>query len=75
MTMKNPRFEDEAVGAWEFPDKNKVKCKDCMLAAKDRKAGGTTISGATLGTCEAFEVKPPSIILRGADCPYYIKKD
>jgi len=73
--MKNPRFEDEAVGEWEFPDKKNIKCKDCILAAKDKKAGGVKIDGATLGMCDAFDIKPPSVMLRGADCPYYIEKE
>ena len=71
--MKNPRFEKEDdIGGWRIPKKENVKCKNCYLRAEDRKAGNATIDGATLGTCQAYKIKPPSIILGGSDCPYFI---
>ena len=69
--MNNPRFEDSNVSSLRFPDKEKVKCKDCILRLKDKKAGDVKIDGATLGACFVYPIKPPSILWKEADCPYY----
>ncbi len=73
--MKNPRFSKDAIGALRTPKKEDVVCKDCIYAAKDQSFNGETIVGATLGTCDAYRIKPPSIILKGAECPYYLSED
>ena len=74
--MKNPRFDPDYAAPLEFPDENKIPCKDCMLREKDRTLGkGTVLKGATLGICDAFGIKPSYIIDDGEDCPYYIKED
>ena len=72
--MENPRFKSEAVGETRSPKKEDVKCKDCIFAEKDRKSGDMVLDGATLGVCEVYPIKPPSILLKGADCPYYVSE-
>ena len=69
--MKNPRFAENAVETLRFPKKSDVICKDCIYAAEDIKHNDDTIDGATLGTCDAFSIKPPSVLLSGGNCPYY----
>ena len=49
--------------SWVRPDKNKIQCSKCMLREKDRLDG--EIDGATLGVCEAFQFKPPMVLLDG----------
>ena len=75
--VKNPRFETgDDLGAWEFPDVNKIPCRDCALREKDHKLpNGKVWEGATYAICEAFGHKPDFILWKGEDCPYYIKED
>lgn len=70
---ENPRFKDENVYALRFPEKDQVVCKDCVFRAKDIADG--EVSGAVLGCCEAYEIKPPSILLDGKDCIYYLSEN
>jgi hypothetical protein len=44
-----------------------------MLRAKDRLDG--EINGATLGVCDAYDFKPPQILMDGEDCPYFIDEN
>lgn len=71
--MKNPRFEDSAISPLRFPEPDKIACKDCMYRAKDIGSGKDAVDGAALGTCDAYAVKPPSILFDGAECKYYLK--
>ena len=75
--MENQKFEKEDdIGALRLPDEKKIPCRDCMNRAKDRKFGlGTVVKGATLGVCDAFEIKPDFVLSGGQDCPYYMQED
>ena len=64
-----PRWDNEKL-SWVQPDPKKIQCSKCMLRAKDRLDG--EINGATLGVCDAYDFKPPQILMDGEDCPYFI---
>ena len=51
----------------EYPDVDKVICKDCMFRAKGK-------DGATLGRCDCFprNDKPLGILFYEELCPYYV---
>ena len=70
----NPRLRPNAVSPLRFPELDKVVCKDCVYRAKDIGRGKDAVNGAVLGTCEAYHIKPPSILLDGADCMYYLSE-
>ncbi len=71
----NPRLAPDAVSPLRFPEVDKVVCKDCMYRAKDIGKGKDAVNGAVLGTCDAYTIKPPSILLDGKDCMYYLRED
>lgn len=73
--MKNPRFKKESIYPLRTPDRNNIQCKDCEYAEKDIKFKGKTMYGAESGRCEAYEIKPPSVILGGEECEYYLEKE
>ncbi len=70
---RNPRLAPDATDPLRFPEEDEVICKDCIYRAKDIANG--TIKGATLGVCDAYPIKPPSILLDGAECMYYCSED
>lgn len=72
---KNPRFSDKAIAPLRFPEVDKVVCKGCIYRAKDIGTGDNRVYGAVLGTCDAYPIKPPSILLDGKDCMYYFGDD
>ena len=61
----------------KYPEKDKIKCKDCIFRENDRKLNERQIlDGATLGICKVYTVvKPSEILFDGEDCPYYQKDD
>lgn len=67
-----PRWDNEEL-SWVQPDPAKIQCTKCMLRAKDRLNG--EIKGATLGICDAYDFKPPQILMDGAECPYFIDEN
>lgn len=67
-----PRWDNEEL-SWVQPDPQKIQCSKCMLRAKDRLDG--EINGATLGVCDAYDFKPPQILMDGEDCPYFIDEN
>ena len=67
-----PRWDKEKL-SWVQPDPQKIQCSKCMLRAKDRLDG--EINGATLGVCDAYDFKPPQILMDGEDCPYFIDEN
>lgn len=67
-----PRWDNEEL-SWAQPDPQKIQCSKCMLRAKDRLDG--EINGATLGVCDAYDFKPPQILMDGEDCPYFIDEN
>lgn len=67
-----PRWDNEEL-SWVQPDPKKIQCSKCMLRAKDRLDG--EINGATLGVCDAYDFKPPQILMDGEDCPYFIDEN
>lgn len=67
-----PRWDNEKL-SWVQPDPQKIQCSKCMLRAKDRLDG--EINGATLGVCDAYDFKPPQILMDGEDCPYFIDEN
>lgn len=69
---KNPRFEDEALGALRQPDLEKVWCRDCVWRAADRMGG--SICGATLAVCQVYSMKPHDILWKNVRCPYYLSE-
>ena len=74
-TGGNPRLAPDAVEPLRFPELDKVVCKDCMYRAKDIGKGKGAVKGAVLGTCDAYAIKPPSILLDGAECMYYLSEE
>ena len=73
--MDNPRFEDESMQPLRMPDKKTIQCTDCVYRQKDQKFPNGVLEGAISGTCEVYDIKPPSILWNGAECPYYLGKD
>lgn len=73
--MRNPRFAPDEVPELRFPEEDKVVCKDCIYRAKDIGTGADAVKGAVLGVCDAYPIKPPSILLDGAECMYYCGED
>ncbi len=69
--MKNPRFEDSALGALARPDITKLMCRTCVWRAADRFDG--QIKGATLSVCGVYNIKPDGIIFRYDKCPYFVE--
>ncbi len=67
---ENPRFTDEAIEELTFPDKDKIPCTHCHWRAEDRPA--FHFSGACLGVCQIYSVKPYGIIWGGDECPYFL---
>lgn len=67
-----PRWDNEEL-SWVQPNPQKIQCSKCMLRAKDRLDG--EINGATLGVCDAYDFKPPQILMDGEDCPYFIDEN
>lgn len=67
-----PRWDNEKL-SWVQPAPQKIQCSKCMLRAKDRLDG--EINGATLGVCDAYDFKPPQILMDGEDCPYFIDEN
>lgn len=59
----------------EWPDPDKVVCKDCFHREKDRGFGGTKIPGCTLAMCQAYAHKPVDILISGVPCPYYLNEN
>lgn len=68
--MKNPRFEDDALGTMRQPDEKKIACKDCVWREPDRLNG--KINGATLALCRVYTMKPDGILWNNDECPYYV---
>lgn len=59
----------------QFPDENKVKCKDCKF--RDRTEvdlfGKHYRPGVTRDTCEQYKRKPAEILFYEAPCAFYEK--
>lgn len=66
----------------QFPDKNKIKCKDCIF--RDHTVitiGDKTIPvGVTKAFCDAYQQppasngKPHDVLFDNADCEFYAKE-
>lgn len=70
-----PKWDNENVKL-EFPDEEKIQCKDCVFRLKDAKLpSGTVIKGCTKGLCEVYKVnKPHDVLWEGAECDYYVSE-
>ena len=71
---KEPRWTNENWIGYG-PDLDKIACKDCAFRAKDVELNGKIITyGAELTKCDTFDNKPIDILLKNAECPYYLSQ-
>ena len=60
----------------QFPDKDKIACKDCAFRDKTIVTiiGKTIQAGITKGNCEMYELKPHDVLFQNAPCQFYSKE-
>lgn len=59
----------------QYPDAEKIACKDCAFRDKTvvKILGKTIPAGITKGACKMYELKPHDVLFQNAPCQYYTK--